>query len=223
MFVYTIQPVVKPVVSPNVQPGLTTVLNEQLFVQHGCQTVFVKPVCQTRFDNRLNTRLSNRLTGLTTGCIVYTNIQPLSNRVCQTGCTTRFDNRLNEPLFVQHGCQTGCQTRLSTFWQPVGCLFTRYSRLSYRLYNRFDNRLYRVNGVLQLHCTSAARQARSCRTQARRNTLIIGPLVWSWMSWGQASHQKTGATVPSTTHRWGGDSLAPAVRHAASILRTTGM
>ena len=33
-------------------------------------------------------------------------------------------------------------------WQPVGCLFTRYSRLSYRLYNRFDNRLYCVNRVL---------------------------------------------------------------------------
>ena len=49
----------------------------------------------------------------------------LSNCVCQTGCTTRFDNRLNEQLFLQHGCQTGCQTTLY-------------------------NRLYRVNGVLQL-------------------------------------------------------------------------
>ena len=28
-------------------------------------------------------------------------------------------------------------------------MFTRYSRLSIRLYNRFDNRLYRVNGVLR--------------------------------------------------------------------------
>ena len=28
-------------------------------------------------------------------------------------------------------------------WQPVGCLFTRYSWLSHQLYNR----LYRVNGV----------------------------------------------------------------------------
>ena len=34
-------------------------------------------------------------------------------------------------------------------WQAVGCLFTQYSRLSIRLYNRFDNRLYRVNGVLR--------------------------------------------------------------------------
>jgi len=76
-------------------------------------------------------------TGLKNSCIVYT-------AGCQSGCTTRFDNRLNEQLFVQHGCQTGWQTRLTTgcivytniqpvvklVWQPVGCLFTRYSRLS---------------------------------------------------------------------------------------------
>jgi len=29
-------------------------------------------------------------------------------------------------------------------WQPVKCLYTRYNRLSIRLSNRFDNRLYRV-------------------------------------------------------------------------------
>ena len=62
-------------------------------------------------------------TGLTTGCIVYTNIQPVVKRLyrvagCQTGCTTRFDNRLNEQwLFVQHGCQTGCTTGLT-----AGCI-----------------------------------------------------------------------------------------------------
>jgi len=48
-------------------------LNEQLFVQHGCKTG-----CQTRLT-----------TGLTTSCIVYTNIQPvvkpcLSNRLYNT-------------------------------------------------------------------------------------------------------------------------------------------
>ena len=69
--------------------------------------------------------LSNRLSTGSTGCIVYTNIQPVVKLV----------------------------------WQPVGCLFTRYSRLSNRLYNpvwqpvwqpfdnRFDNKLYRVNGA----------------------------------------------------------------------------
>jgi len=72
MFVYTIQLVLKPVVrfdnrlyrvykhSTGCQTGCTTRfdnrLNEQwLFVQHGCQT----------------------RTGLTTGCIVYTYIQPV--------------------------------------------------------------------------------------------------------------------------------------------------
>jgi len=32
---------------------------------------------------------------------------------------------------------------------PCNCKtpFTRYKRLSNRLYNRFDNRLYRVNGA----------------------------------------------------------------------------
>jgi len=72
---------------------------------------------------------------------------------CQSSRTTLFDNRLNEQwLFVQHGCQTrltaGCivytniQPVVKPVCQPVGCLFTRYSRLS--------NRLYRVNGVLVL-------------------------------------------------------------------------
>jgi len=37
---------------------------------------------------------------------------------------------------------TGCQT----VKQPAECLFSRCSRL----FNRFDNRLYRVNGVLEL-------------------------------------------------------------------------
>jgi len=65
-------------------------------------------------------------TGLTTGCIVYTNIQPVVKSVSQPvwqpavscvqpvvklGCTTRFDNRLNEQwLFDQHGCQPGLTT-----------------------------------------------------------------------------------------------------------------
>jgi len=73
--------------------------------------------------------------GLTTGCIVYTNIQPATGLTtgcimytagCQTGCTTRFDNRLNDEwLFVQ--------TVVKPVVKPVD--------------NRFDNRLYRVNGV----------------------------------------------------------------------------
>jgi len=69
------------------------------------------------------------------------------------------------------GCQTRCQTGpvVKPVWQPVwqsfGCLFTRYSRLSNRLHNLFDNRLYRVNGVLQ--------SSHVCRSQRGRATLSI--------------------------------------------------
>ena len=114
--------------------------------------------CQTGCQTRLTTGLRKRM---------YRVYSRLSNRLYNPA-----DNRLNEQwLFVQHGCHrlwfdnqlyrvyehsTGCQTGLTTGWQPVGCLFTRYSRLSNRLYtrfdnrlySRFDNRLYRVNGVL---------------------------------------------------------------------------
>jgi len=38
---------------------------------------------------------------------------------------------------------TGSKTGRTTGWKPVECLFTRCSRL----FNRFDNLLYRVNGV----------------------------------------------------------------------------
>jgi len=60
--------------------------------------------------------LSNRLT---TGCIVYTNIQPVVKTRLTTGLT-------NGCIVYTAGCQTGCTTRFD---------------------NRFDNRLYRVNGV----------------------------------------------------------------------------
>jgi len=70
-----------------------------------------------------------------------------------------FSNRLYSPVWQP------CWTNSCSFntvvkpvvkpawqpvWQPVGCLFTRYSRLWDRLYNRFDNRLYRVNGVWEI-------------------------------------------------------------------------
>jgi len=60
-------------------------------------------------------------TRLTTGCIVYTNIQPVVKLCimytagCQTGCTTRFV----EQLLVQHGCQTGLTTGLTAGWMFV--------------------------------------------------------------------------------------------------------
>jgi len=66
-----------------------------MYVMHvGLELVTKAPF--TRYN-----RLSNQLS---TGCIVYINIQPVV-----------------KPVWQQ-------------IWQPVGCLFTRYSQLSNRLY-----------------------------------------------------------------------------------------
>jgi len=90
------------------------------------------------------TRQTGLTTGWTTGWIVYTNIQPVVKSVVQ-------------PV-----------------WQSVGCLFTRCSRLSYRLYNRFNNRLYRVNGVSGGHILTT-------RTTVIKPSMQI-LVVQSWMS-----------------------------------------
>ena len=75
-------------------------------------------------------------------------IQPVVKPVVKPGCTTglttvwRTDcsfNTVVKPVF---------KPVWQPVWQPVECLFTRYSRLSNRLYNRFENQLCRVNGVL---------------------------------------------------------------------------
>jgi len=78
MFVYTIQPVAKLVV----KPGLTTVLNEQLFVQP-----VVKQSC-------------------TTGLTTVLNEQPLFVQKLSNG----FDNRLNVCIHDTTGCETGFTT-----------------------------------------------------------------------------------------------------------------
>ena len=67
-------------------------------------------------------------TGLTTGCIVYTNIQLVVKTGLTTGLTTGcivytavvklvvqpgLTTVLNEQLFVQQGCQTGCSAAVS--------------------------------------------------------------------------------------------------------------
>jgi len=74
-----------------------------------------------------STRLSNRLS----------NTNPFDNRM-----DNRFDVCLHDTAGCQSGCTTGlttCQTGLTTC--QTGCTTNR-------LYNQFDNRLYRVNGVL---------------------------------------------------------------------------
>ena len=102
--------------------------------------------------------------GSTTGCIVYrySNIQPVIKTVWQPVWQTAVSciQPVAKPV-VQPGLTTGWTNSCSfntvvkpavkpvwkPHWQPVGCLFTRYSRLSNQLYNRFNNRLCRVNGV----------------------------------------------------------------------------
>ena len=82
-------------------------------------------------------------TGLAVSCIqpvVKPVVKLVVKPVVQPGLTyNRFDNWLNEQwLFVQHGCQMAVRsTRLSNR------LYNRVVKPV--VYNRFDNRLYRVN------------------------------------------------------------------------------
>jgi len=62
------------------------------------------------------------------------------------------------PVFTIQPVVNWLSNGWTTGWTNSGCsLFTRISRLSNRLYNRFDNRLYRVNGVLEL-CSTTSEQ-----------------------------------------------------------------
>ena len=83
-------------------------------------------------------RLSNRLYNWFDNRLYRVNKHPTG---CQTGCQMGLTTVLNEQLFVQPVVKPSCTTGLTnTVWQPVECLYTRYSRLSRRLSNGFDNR-----------------------------------------------------------------------------------
>jgi len=92
-------------------------------------TPVVKPVWQP--VKCLYTRCQ---THLTTRCIVYTNIQP----VWQPAVSC-----------IQPVVKPVVLSGLTTGWRNCGCSFNTVVKpcLSNRLYNRIDNRLYRVNGV----------------------------------------------------------------------------
>jgi len=133
-------------------------LHEHLLVVNDSTTMSPTP----RWPGTLKPHLHDttcRQTGLTTGCIVYTNIQLVVKPVwqpvwqpavsciagCQTGCTTRFDNRLNEQWLFVHPV-------VQPVWQPaVSCKQT-----SNRLSERFDNHLYHVNGVQRYYQSTDA-------------------------------------------------------------------
>ena len=61
------------------------------------------------------------------------------------GLLTTVKLRLHDTTCCQTGCQTGLTTgSMSIYTIQTGSVYTRYNRLSNRLLNRFDNRLYRV-------------------------------------------------------------------------------
>jgi len=74
----------------------------------------------------------------------FTRHNLLSNRL-----SNRFDNQLNVCIHDTNGCQTGCQNGCQTGFTTgltTGCVvYTAGCQTGYT--TRFDNRLYRVNGV----------------------------------------------------------------------------
>ena len=124
MYVYTIQPVVKPVVQPVWQPVVS------------CRRGITKTLAL----------LSNRV------------VQPVW-QTCWTNshCSfNRLSNRVVQPAWepVWQPAVYTIQPVVKPVWQPVSqpavsCIQT-FNRLSSRFYNRFHNRLYRVNRALRL-------------------------------------------------------------------------
>jgi len=141
-------------------------------IQAGRKTPFTR---FNRLSNGLYNRFDNRVEQ--TVCLFNTVVKQwlFVQHGCQTGCTTRFDNRVEWTATVRStGCQTGLYNRMYTWysrlsnglsvWQPVECLYTRYNRLS----DRFDNRLYRVNGskpTTLKNCKGANKQRSSTTVQ----------------------------------------------------------
>ena len=72
---------------------------------------------------------------------------PSSSAICYTPFYTI---QLVVELVVQMVVQPVVSPVVQPVLQQVGCLYTRYNLLSNWLSDRFDNRLYRVNGALDL-------------------------------------------------------------------------
>jgi len=137
---------VQPAVKPGCTTSLTNTVWQPCWTNIGCSfNTVVKPVVQP---------------GLTTSLTTALNEQPLFvQQVVKAGCTTGLTTCCIHDTAV---CQTGCQTGLTTgwmfvyttqpfvnpvrqrVWQPVVSCIQTFTRLS----NRFDNRLYYVNGAL---------------------------------------------------------------------------
>jgi len=61
----------------------------------------------------------------------------------------RLSNRVVQPFWqpAVYTIQPVVKPVVKRVWQPVECLYTRYNRLWNPFDNRFDNRLYHVNGA----------------------------------------------------------------------------
>jgi len=119
--VYTIQPVWQPAVSCKQTSNRLSVgyrVERTAVRSTGCQTMFVKPVWQTRFDNRVERLATVRSTGCQTRLYnyfdnrLYTQYSRLSNG---------FDNRLNVCIHDTTGCHTGLTAGLTT-GLTTGCI-----------------------------------------------------------------------------------------------------
>ena len=107
------------------------------------------------FDSHVERTVAVHSTGCTTGLTTVLNEQLFVQPLVKPGCTTGLTTGCKHDTAV---CQTGCQTGLTTgwmfvytiqpvvnqLWQPIVSCIQTFTRLS----NRFDNRLYRVNGAL---------------------------------------------------------------------------
>jgi len=152
-----VQPVVKPGWTnrqPVVKPGLKTVLNEQLCVQPvvkpRCTTsLIVKPHCTTGCIHDTAGFQTGLTTHLTTSWMVVYTIQPVVNLVWQpaVSCVQPVVKSVVQcGLTIKPVVQRG----LTTGWTN-SCVQTFN-----RLWNPFDNRLYRVNEALPTSTWSLA-------------------------------------------------------------------
>jgi len=143
----------------------------QLYGVNRHPTGFCQTGCQAGFTNRLDVCLHDTaavklVVTLTTGLTTMLNEQPMFVQpVVKPGCTTGLTTGCTQDTA---GCQTGCQTGLTTGWmfvytiqpgwQPVVSCIQTFTRLSSQFDNRFDNRLYSVNGAL-LHDSGTSQRS----------------------------------------------------------------
>ena len=126
-------------------------------------------------------------------------VKPGCTTVLTTGCThdtagsqAGFDNQLNVCIHDTTGCQTGLTTGFL-------CIQT-FNWLSNGFDNRFDNRLYRVNGAwVTYHGYASTHHAQS--VYAKFEVSMASPVQLSKVWWGP-QNLKLGHHLTLTTPIW---------------------